>query len=126
MLDLRELYMPQKMFRLSDSEVEKLKSEARRRGCTQTDVIRSCIAQLGEDTRCEDGGGATGVVLDALVRQLDAKDAQLADMGAALVAAQETARAAQALHAADKPELRLEAAEHRKSRWARLRDAWRG
>lgn len=66
-------------------------------------------------------------VYEDLRRQLEVKDGQIADLSAALVAAQETAKAAQALHAADKAEaMAIEPAEMKKGRWQRLKEAWRG
>lgn len=65
--------------------------------------------------------------LEALQKQLEVKDRQIADLSAALVSAQETAKAAQALHAADKAEaMAIESAEAKKSRWQRLKEAWQG
>ena len=41
--------MPQKMFRLSDEQISKLKQVAELRGCTQTDIVRGFIDSLGGD-----------------------------------------------------------------------------
>lgn len=41
--------MPQKMFRLSDEQISKLKQAAELRGCTQTDMVRSFIDSLDGD-----------------------------------------------------------------------------
>ena len=66
-------------------------------------------------------------VYEDLRRQLEVKDGQIADLSAALVAAQETAKAAQALHAADKAEaMAIEPAGEKKGLWRRLKEAWRG
>ena len=129
-----------KTFRIEEELISELEKLATERGVSQTDAIEEAIrgavhvpyampyampyAPPAPENR--EKRGESSLEVEALVRQLDAKDRQIEALSAALVAAQETARAAQALHAADKPELRLEAAEHRKSRWARLRDAWRG
>ena len=65
-------------------------------------------------------------VYEDLRRQLEVKDGQIADLSAALVAAQETAKAAQALHAADKADALAVGSAERKGRWRRALDAWRG
>jgi hypothetical protein len=66
-------------------------------------------------------------VYEDLRRQLEVKDGQIANLSAALVSAQETAKAAQALHAAEKAEaMAIESAEAKKSRWQRLKEAWQG
>lgn len=72
--------------------------------------------------------------LEILHKQLEVKDRQIADLSAALVASQESNKALSAnaaMHtAADKrDELALETAEQnqeRKTRWQRLKEAWRG
>lgn len=54
----------------------------------------------------------------------EAKENRLLD---ALVVSQEQTRAAQALNAADKKEVKaLESSEQKKTRWQRLKEAWRG
>lgn len=72
--------------------------------------------------------------LEILHRQLEIKDKQIADLSTALVAAQDSNKALSAnaaMHtvADKKEELALESThqkEERKSRWQRLKEAWRG
>ena len=85
--------MPQKMFRLTDEQICKLKKVSELRGCSQTDLIRGFIDSLDEeppdtqgdthrDTQeihgAERSSGADSPALAALVEQLAVKDAQLA------------------------------------------------
>ena len=85
--------MPQKMFRLTDEHICKLKKVSELRGCSQTDLIRGFIDSLDEeppdtqgdthrDTQeihgAERSSGADSPALAALVEQLAVKDAQLA------------------------------------------------
>lgn len=129
--------MKQKMFRLTDDQIMRLKSFAEEQGCSESDVIRSCIEQLGRDTQPDTHDRAeNNTAIDCLADQLKEKDAQIKrkdeEIGRlldALVASQEATQAAQALNAAEKrAALALESAEQKKerSRFRRLLDAWRG
>lgn len=117
-------------FRLPENDVELLKSYAKDNGLTQAEAIREAIQNLGAVTQAERAGDGWVQTVAALTEQLAVKDDQLATLGRALEAAQETAKAAQALHAVDRKEdLALESAgqkHERRSRWERLREAWRG
>ena len=114
--------MKQKMFRLTDDQIMTLKLVAERRGCTESDVIRSCIESLGDDTRDSEAKSP-----DILEKQLAEKDRQIDRLLDALVVSQEQTKAAQALNAADKKEVKaLESSEQKKTRWQRLKEAWRG
>lgn len=115
-------------FRLSETDIDLLKSYANENGLTQAEAIRRAIQGLGTATQGERAADEWAQTVAALTEQLAVKDEQLATLGRALEAAQETAKAAQALHAADRRDLTLESAEvklERGSRWARLREAWR-
>lgn len=122
----------QKNFKLEEKTLAELQEYAERNSMTQTEVveeaIRAYIRELYASYTPDSEGSRPGNALEveALVKQLDVKDRQIEALSNALVSAQETAKAAQVLHAADKPELALESVEQKKSRWARLRDAWRG
>ena len=143
----------QKNFKLEEKTLADLQEYAERNSMTQTEVVEEAIrayirelyASYTPDSEGSRPGNAFEVEalvkqldvkdkqldvkdkqLDAKDKQLDAKDKQIEALSNALVSAQETAKAAQVLHAADKPELALESVEQKKSRWARLRDAWRG
>lgn len=74
--------MPQRNFRLTDSEVETLKRVAAERGCTQSDVIHSCIAELDAggtpDTHRDAVGNAD--IVAALTAQLTVKDEQISQL----------------------------------------------
>lgn len=129
--------MIQKMFRLTEDQVKKLKSFAKEQGRTESDVIRSCIDNLGRDTQGDiRNGRQNDGVISCLADQLKEKDSQIrrkdTEIGRlldALVASQEATQAAQALNAAEKrAALALESAEQKeeRSRFRRLLDAWRG
>ena len=121
-----------KNFKLEEKTLADLQEYAERNSMTQTEVveeaIRAYIRELYASYTPDSEGGRPGNALEveALVKQLDVKDRQIEALSSALVSAQETAKAAQILHASDKSERALESVEQKKSRWARLRDAWRG
>lgn len=129
--------MIQKMFRLTEDQVRKLKSFAKEQGCTESDVIRSYIDNLGIDIQGDiRNDRQNDEVISCLADQLKEKDSQIrrkdAEIGRlldALVASQEATQAAQALNAAEKrATLALESTEQKeeRSRLRRLLDAWRG
>lgn len=74
--------MPQRAFRLSDSEVDTLKRVADERGCSQTDVIRSCIASLDDEDTCatRPATDTNAEIIAALTAQLAVKDDQIAHL----------------------------------------------
>lgn len=74
--------MPQRAFRLSDSEVDTLKRVADERGCSQTDVIRSCIAALdvGDADATRSATDTNAEIIAALTAQLAVKDEQIAHL----------------------------------------------
>lgn len=118
--------MPQKMFRLTDEQICKLKNAAELRGCSQTDLVRGFIDSLDEEP-------SDTQALNALVEQLAVKDAQLAKKDEQIAKLMETVadstkvvQGAQALHHETAQTLALESAEQKLSRWQRLRRAWRG
>jgi adenosylmethionine-8-amino-7-oxononanoate aminotransferase len=115
--------MKSKTFRLSDDDVELLGYICDERGCSQAEAIRSAIRSEANAIRSDGYHGTTDGALSALAGQLAVKDAQISRLQDALDAAQETAKAAQVLHAQERRA--LESSEQ-KSRWQRLRDAWRG
>lgn len=129
--------MKQKMFRLTDDQIRKLKSFAKEQGCSESDVIRSYIDNLGIDIQGDiRNDRQNDEIISCLADQLKEKDSQIrrkdAEIGRlldALVASQEATQAAQALNAAEKrAALALESAEQKaeRSRFRRLLDAWRG
>lgn len=73
----------QKMFRLSESEVATLKRVADERGCSMTDVIRSCISEIDTCISSVDTENSSSDnhldadMIHALTDQLAAKDAQI-------------------------------------------------
>lgn len=106
-------------FRLPENDVELLKSYASEHGITQAVAIRIAIQKLDDAIRVPyaervDDGGSDAMA--ALVGQLAVKDDQIASLGRALEAAQETAKAAQALHAANVQERALESSEQKERR----------
>ena len=133
--------MPQKMFRLTDEQIRKLKNVAELRGCSQTDLIREFIDSLDEepldtqgdtrrDTQEIHGGSqpkeTDSRALDALVEQLAIKDAQIAKLMDTVADSTKAVQGAQALHHETAQTLAIESAEQKESRWQRLKKAWRG
>ncbi len=106
-------------FRLPENDVELLKSYASEHGITQAEAIRIAIQKLDDAIRLSDterAGEGWAQTVVALTEQLAVKDDQIASLGRALEAAQETAKAAQALHAANVQERALESSEQKESR----------
>ena len=120
-----------KTYRLEQDTVSELERIAETEGVTATEALERAVAAYGMVPDAEpyaDGAGESPLV-DAVVAQLAVKDAQIAALGRALEAAQETAKAAQALHAMGQRRAEIEDApskEARRTRWQRLKDAWRG
>lgn len=125
-----------KTFNIDDENAAKLRKLADERGCTATDVLNAAIRAYGSEPygshtdshTVPSGDSVASEAVSALVGQLAAKDAQIAQLMDALAASQEataeanrTAQAAQALHAQERVTI-----EARQSRWKRLLDAWRG
>ena len=107
-------------FRLQESDIELLKSYAKDNGLTQAEAIRIAIQNLGAATQVERAGDGWAQMVAALTEQLAVKDGQIASLGRALESAQETTKAAQALHAANVQERALESGgqkEGRRWRW---------
>lgn len=106
-------------FRLPENDVELLKSYASEHGITQAEAIRIAIQKLDDAIRLSDterAGEGWAQTVAALTEQLAVKDDQIASLGRALEAAQETAKAAQALHAANVQERALESSEQKERR----------
>ena len=125
--------MPQKMFRLTDEQICKLKKVSELRGCSQTDLIRGFIDSLDEeppDTQeihgDERSSGADSPALAALIDQLAKKDEQIAKLMETVADSTKAVQGAQALHHETAQTLALESTEQKLSRWQRLRRAWRG
>lgn len=129
-----------KTFNIDDENAAKLRKLADERGCTATDVLNAAIRAYGSEPygshtdshtvphTVPRGDSVASEAVSALVGQLAAKDAQIAQLMDALAASQEataeanrTAQAAQALHAQERVTI-----EAKQSRWKRLLDAWRG
>ena len=137
--------MPQKMFRLTDEQICKLKNAAELRGCSQTDLIRGFIDSLDEEPPDTQGdthrdthrdtqeihgdersSGADSPALAALIDQLAKKDEQIAKLMETVADGTKAVQGAQALHHETAQALALESTEQKLSRWQRLRRAWRG
>lgn len=101
-----------------------MEEEAARQECSKSDVIRNCISEFGNVSRCDTVADTSPQTL-ALVEQLATKDEQIAGLIRALESAQETAKAAQALQAASSGGA-LAPADGPMTRWQRLKKAWRG
>ena len=133
--------MPQKMFRLTDEQICKLKKVSELRGCSQTDLIRGFIDSLDEEPPDTQGdthrdtqeihgdersSGADSPALAALIDQLAKKDEQIAKLMETVADSTKAVQGAQALHHETAQTLALESTEQMLSRWQRLRRAWRG
>lgn len=118
-------------YRIEQSTADKLAELAEIEGTTATEILERAIRAYGVEP---DASQTESVAITALSNelerlhgQLSAKDEQLERLGSALVAAQDSVKAAQTLHAADSAKsLALEDAETKRTRWQRLRDAWFG
>lgn len=146
--DTQEIHVPQKMFRLTDEQICKLKKVSELRGCSQTDLIRGFIDSLDEEPPDTQGdthrdtqeihgdersSGADSPALAALIDQLAKKDEQIAKKDEQIAKLMETVadstkavQGAQALHHETAQTLALESTEQKLSRWQRLKRAWRG
>lgn len=102
-------------FRLSESDIELLQRIIDARGCSKADAIRFAIqsgaSAIQTESRDSGGNEAATAAIAALSKQLDAKDAQIADLNArlsettqALASAQRAVEQSHMLHAADKKE----------------------
>ena len=125
-------------YRLEQGTLAKLEELAKSEGITVTDALERAISAYGSmpdeshtegHTETESDSRAIDALskeLEALHRQLEVKDAQIATLGDALQAAQDTAKAAQALHAATSHTMAIESGEKKKGRLERLIEAFRG
>lgn len=112
-------------YRFDRATVEAIDAIAERERTSATEAVARAVAAYasGDDGRAAGAPDtATGRAIDALAAQLEAKDRQIADLSAALAAAQDTAKAAQALQASALKQLEApEPQGQRRGLWARLR-----
>lgn len=113
-----------KTYRLEQETVNELEKLCSDSGKTATEVIEGAIHDAIRGPYAERAGDGWAQTVAALTEQLAVKDGQIASLGRALEAAQETAKAAQALHAANVQERALESSEQKKGR--RWRWPWGG
>lgn len=113
-----------KTYRLEQETVNELEKLCSESGKTATEVIEGAIHDAIHGPYAERAGDGWAQTVVALTEQLAVKDGQIASLGRALEAAQETAKAAQALHAANVQERALESSEQKKGR--RWRWPWGG
>lgn len=113
-----------KTYRLEEETIADLEKLCARSGKTATEVIESAIRDAIREPYDKSGheraGGGWTQTVAALTEQLAVKDGQIASLGRALESAQETAKAAQVLHAANVQERALESSgqkEGRRWRW---------
>lgn len=136
----------QKNLKLEEKTIDELLELSEKLELSQSQVIELAIRklaasypkasrELADETLLESGRDALEKTLGVLERQLVAKDEQIADYSArladatqALRDAQESVKAAQTLHAIDRKEdvFAIESTEREKSRWQRIKEAWRG
>lgn len=120
-------YTHSQVVRLTDEQAKLLEEEAARQECSKSDVIRNCISEFENVSHCDTASDTSPQAL-ALLDQLATKDEQIAGLIRALEAAQETAKAAQALQASQGGTLMAVADDSagELTRWERLKRAWRG
>lgn len=113
-----------KTYRLEEETIRELEKLCEATGKTATEVIeaaiRDAIREPYDESVPERVGDGWAQTVAALTEQLAVKDGQIASLGRALESAQETAKAAQALHAANVQERALESGgqkEGRRWRW---------
>lgn len=117
--------MPTVTVKLSESDAKLLEELRISDGKTKSKsevircLLRSSSGVLPGNAACGDD------VLGILQQQLTVKDEQIAALGEALLAAQETAKAAQLLQAAEKP-AKLLGDDEQLSAWRRLKRWLRG
>nr|WP_272491231.1 ribbon-helix-helix protein, CopG family [Thomasclavelia ramosa] len=111
-----------KTYRLEQNTIDELEELCERSGKTATEVIEDAIHDAIRVPYAERAGDGWAQTVAALTEQLAVKDDQIASLGRALEAAQETAKAAQALHAANVQQAALESSEQKERR--RLRWPW--
>lgn len=124
-----------KTFRLEENTVVQLGKLAEIKGISQTEALEGAIQYairepyvLPYASHTPTGGFEEKIsdATNALIKQLDVKDKQIAELTAALASAQRSVEQAHALNAADKAGMALESTPQKKTRLQRLRDAWNG
>ena len=105
-----------KTYRLEQETIEELEKLCSDSGKSATEVIEGAIHDAIHVPDVERIGDGWAQTVAALTDQLAVKDDQIASLGRALEAAQETAKAAQALHAANVQARALESSEQKESR----------
>lgn len=105
-----------KTYRLEQETIDELEKLCSDSGKSATEVIEDAVHDAIRVPYAERAGDDGSDAMAALTDQLAVKDDQIASLGRALEAAQETAKAAQALHAANVQERALESSEHKESR----------
>ena len=113
-----------KTYRLEEETIRELEKLCEATGKTATEgieaAIRDAIREPYDETGPDRVGDGWAQTVAALTEQLAVKDGQIASLGRALESAQETAKAAQALHAANVQERALGSGgekEGRRWRW---------
>ena len=109
-----------KTYRLEEEMISELQRFCDLTGKTATEVIEGAIRNAIREPYGESGperaGDGWAQTVAALTEQLAVKDGQIASLGRALESAQETAKAAQALHAANVQERALESGGQKEGR----------
>lgn len=105
-----------KTYRLEQETIDELEKLCERSGKTATEAIEDAIHDAIRVPDVERAGDGWAQTVSALTEQLAVKDDQIASLGRALEAAQETAKAAQALHAANVKQAALESSEQKERR----------
>ena len=111
-----------KTYRLEQETINELEKLCADSGKSATEVIEGAIHDAIRLSDTERAGEGWAQTVAALTEQLAVKDGQIASLGRALEAAQETAKAAQALHAANVKQAALESSEQKDNR--RWRSPW--
>ena len=105
-----------KTYRLEQETIDELEKLCSDSGKSATEVIEGAIHDAIRLPDTERAGEGWAQTVTALTEQLAVKDDQIASLGRALEAAQEPAKAAQALHAANVQERALESSEQKERR----------
>lgn len=111
-----------KTYRLEEETIAELEKLCERSGKTATEVVEDAIHDAIREpyggSNHERAGDGWAQTVAALTEQLAVKDGQIESLGRALESAQETAKAAQVLHAANVQERALESGGQKEGlRW---------
>lgn len=108
--------MISRTFRFDESDLDAIERIAERYDCSQSEAVRLAVRRADSDGIEAGEPKQSESMVEVLTRQIEIKDEQIASLSRALEAAQETAKAAQVLHAQEQTKA-LESAEQKRFRW---------